>query len=187
VFILRHVYFSHFHAPRSTSSTVEKKRHKRGKHSTNDIYLPNTWMRECFYINHSHVPRAITSTVKKRRKKTNSQPMTITRPIFEWEQGLLQISPLCEGYNLNTWTNVVKQAKNQLTTFTFPIFRSQATSMTLQVVKFVVISTSHQKKVTVSKSIACQLDSCCIWFAVTFPSVVKSKNSSQTFQLRVLR
>jgi len=109
--------------------------------------------------------------------------MTITRPIYGWEQRLLQISPLCEGYNLNTWTNVVKQAKSQLTTFTFPIFRSQATSTTLQIVKFADISMSHHKNVTVSKSITCQLDSCSICVAVTFPSAVTSKNSTQTFQL----
>jgi len=59
--------------------------------------------------------------------------------------------------------------------------------MTLQIVKFAVISTSHQKKVTVSKPIACELDSCSICFAVTFSSVMTSKNSSQTFQLRILR
>jgi hypothetical protein len=113
--------------------------------------------------------------------------MTITRPILEWEQVLLQISLLCEGYNLNTWTNAVKQTKSQLTMFTFPIFRLQATSMTLQIVRFVVISTSHQKKMTVSKSIACQLDSRSICFAVTFSSVVTSKNSSQMFQLLIFR
>jgi hypothetical protein len=113
--------------------------------------------------------------------------MKITRPIFGWEQCLLQISPLCEDYNLNTWTNVVKQVKSQLTSFTFPIFRSQATSTTIQIVKFADISMSHQKNVTVSKSITCQLDSCSICFAVTFSSAVTSKNSSQTFQLRILR
>jgi hypothetical protein len=113
--------------------------------------------------------------------------MTITRPIFGWEKCLLQISPLCEGYNLNTWANVVKQAKSQLTTFTFPIFRSQATSTTLQIVKFGDFSMSHQKNVTVSKLITCQLDSCSLCFAVTFPSAVTPKNSSQTFQLHILR
>jgi len=112
--------------------------------------------------------------------------MTITRPIYGWEQRSLQIYPLCEGYNIKTWTNVVKQAKSQLTTFTFPIFRSQATSTTLQIVKFADISMSHHKNVTVSNSITCQLDSRSICFAVKFLSDVTSKNSSQTFQLHIL-
>jgi hypothetical protein len=46
---------------------------------------------------------------------------------------------------------------------------------------------SHQKNVTVSKSITSHLDSCSICFAVTFSSSLTSKNSSQTFQLRILR
>jgi hypothetical protein len=142
---------------------------------------------ERVYFNHFHAPRAINSTVKNDVKETNSQPMTITPPIFGWEQCLLQISPLCEGYNLNTWINIIKQAKSQLTTFNFPIFRSQATSTVLLIVKFVDISKSRQKNVTVSKSITCQVDSRSICFAVTFSSVVTSKNSSQTFQLRILR
>lgn len=151
------------------------------------IFIFPIYGRERVYFNHFHVPSAITSTVKNVVKETNSQPMKIKRPIFGWEQFLLQISPLCEGYNLNTWTNVVKQAKSQLTTFAFPIFSSQATSTTLQIVKFADISMSHQKNVTVSKSITCQLDSCSICFAVTFSSAVTSKNSSETFQFHILR